>query len=163
MTSVFLLNCSSGPSAGTEEFDLASLTIASCAPESAATGSAIIGNAGGFITAGAHTLTVPANALLDSVEITMSVGTDSARSVTFLPEGLQFQSNRPSTLTLSYTGCEFPEDSLGNPAGHIPGGAGIAYVGNDQSILEFKAGTIDTLANTISGKLRHFSRYAVAW
>lgn len=157
------VSCSPGPSGAAEAIDLASLAIAQCAPESTVTGWAIIGKAGGTITAGANSLVVPAHALADSVEITMQVGGDSSRSVTFLPEGLHFQSNRPSTLTLSYSGCDFDPDSVANPAGHIRADAGIAYVGNDQQILEFQPGTIDTASSTISGKLRHFSRYAVAW
>ncbi len=157
----FSISCSSG--AEPEAIDLSSIAVATCAPEAVVTGTAVIGSAGGTLTAGLHSLVIPAHALEDSVEITMMVGGDSTRSARFLPEGLQFQSNRPSTLTLAYTGCEFPEDSVGNPAGHIPGNAGIAYVGTDHEILEFRAGTIDTAANTISSKLRHFSRYAVAW
>lgn len=163
--SISALNCSSGgPSEGADVVDLAALTIARCEPESVVTGTAIIGNEGGTITAGLNSLVVPAQSLSDSVEITMQVGGDSSRSVTFLPEGIQFQSARPSLLTLAYNGCEFPEDSVGNPAGHIPPSSiGIVYVGNDQQVLEFLPATIDTAANTVSGSLRHFSRYAVAW
>jgi hypothetical protein len=159
----FSISCSSGPSFEPEAIDLNSLAVATCPPETVVTATAVIGSAGGTLTAGLNSLVVPAHALQDSVEITMTVGGDSTRSASFLPEGLQFQSNRPSTLTLAYTGCEFPEDSVGNPAGHIPANAGIAYVGIDQTILEFQLGTIDTAANTISSQLRHFSRYAVAW
>jgi hypothetical protein len=158
-----VIGCSSNPSEGSEAVDLAALSVARCAPEPVASGTATIGPEGGTITAGAHSLVIPHHSLAHPVEITMQVVGDSSRSVTFLPEGIQFHSNRPSKLTLHYSGCEFPEDSLGNPAGHLPASAGIAYLGDDEQIAEFQPGIIDTAANTITGKLRHFSRYAVAW
>lgn len=163
LTASFAVVISCATSDSPEVLDLESLRIATCAPESVITASDTIGNEGGTITAGANSLLIPAHSLLDSTVITMTVGGDSTRSVTFQPEGLLFQSNRPAVLTLHYNGCTFDEDTIANPAGHIPGGAGIAFVGTNGAILEFKAGTIDTTANTISGQLRHFSRYAVAW
>jgi hypothetical protein len=63
-----------------------------------------IGPLGGSISAGPHTLFIPAGALDAATTITMTAPTGrGVNQVHFEPEGLQF--DRPAALTMSYANC----------------------------------------------------------
>lgn len=173
-----LVGCSDSSNAPTPEHpvDLATLQLASCVPESAATVTAVIGKDGGSISVGHHTLVVPRRSLKDDVAITMQITGDSLSDVVFLPEGLKFKKSKPAMLTLSYDGCSFgapapsrsshgndDDDNSGHGNHHAPETTGVVYLSSASQILEFRPSTIDSTAMTVTAELEHFSRYAVAW
>ena len=79
--------------------------LLACNPLPYAANSATIGPAGGSLTVGPHTLTVPAGALTTPVLISAEAPVGTVNSVRFGPEGLQFAAGKPATLTLSYANC----------------------------------------------------------
>jgi hypothetical protein len=111
-----------------------------------------IGPEGGTLVVGGHTLTVPPGALDTTVTITAVAPSDTLRHVQFQPEGLQFQV--PASLTLSYAQCGL----LGSLAPKR-----ITYTTDAFQILEYVPSLDDDLNQTVTGQLRHFSEYAVAW
>jgi len=112
-----------------------------------------IGSAGGTIRVGPHTLTVPAGALFSPVAITGQLVTGSGvNAVRFQPEGLRFQ--RSAYLTMSYANCNLLGLLLPKR---------IAYVSDELSILSYLLSVDDLLASKVTGRVDHFSNYAVAW
>ena len=111
-----------------------------------------IGPDGGTLAVGAHTLTVPPGALDSAVSITAVAPSDTVNHVRFQPEGLTFQ--QPASLTLSYANCNL----WGSLAPKR-----IAYTTDALLILEYLPSLDDLLAQTVTGRLEHFSEYAVAW
>ena len=112
-----------------------------------------VGPFGGYIQAGPATLYIPAGALDRYVTITATVPVNSRVTVAqFEPEGLQFA--RPTALTMSYSHC--------GPLSSTP--KGIVYVDDDNNlkILEALPSVDDTWRKRVTGKLDHFSTYAVA-
>ena len=101
---------------------------------------------------GPHALSVPAGALDAPVTITAVAPSDSVSHVRLQPEGLTFQ--RPASLTLSYASC----DLLGVP---LP--KRIVYTSDSLVTLEYVPSVDDAASRTVTGRLRHFSDYAVAW
>src|SRR5690242_6058730 len=61
-----------------------------CTPLPYAPNSKTIGPLGGTLQIGPHTLSIPAGALTQSVQITGEAPTDKVNSVRLYPEGLQF-------------------------------------------------------------------------
>lgn len=176
---VVLASCASSNATSSDPVDLATLTVARCAPESASSATMTIGKDGGTISLGHHSFVVPRRSLDKDFAITMQVAADSMSSVTFLPEGLKFKNSKPAILTLSTAGCEFASDTTASTVrsaasslhddddssghGHAPKTTGIVYLGGDLTLLEYLPSTIDTTAQTVTAEIRHFSRYAVAW
>jgi hypothetical protein len=112
-----------------------------------------IGSAGGTIRVGPHTLTVPAGALLSPVVITGSLVTGrGVNAVRFQPEGLKFQ--RSAYLTMSYANCNLLGRLLPKR---------VAYVGDALNILSYLLSIDNVLATKVTGRVDHFSNYAVAW
>ncbi len=111
-----------------------------------------IGPEGGTLAVGAHALTVPAGALDTAVTITAVAPSDTVSHVRFQPEGLTFQ--QPASLTLSYANCNLLS-SLAPKR--------IAYTTDALQILEYLPSLDDQVSQTVTGSLRHFSEYAVAW
>lgn len=127
-------------------------TLLSCSPMPAATATATIGARGGVLHVGPHRLVVPAGALSGPVTITATAPSATTNRVEFQPHGLQF--NRPAVLTMSYANC-------GLLARLLP--KRIAYVDGQLNILEFLL-SVDLLwQQKVTGRLDHFSEYAVAW
>jgi hypothetical protein len=112
----------------------------------------VVGPAGGTIRVGGHTLVIPQGALRTPVQITAEAPADFVASVSFQPEGLQFQ--RDARLTLDYSRC---------PAGRLQLGKHVAYTTDRLQILELLLSVDDILRMKVSADLEHFSRYAVAW
>ena len=112
-----------------------------------------IGPEGGTLTAGPHTLVVPAGALDEPTKITMSVRTGSGvNAVHFEPEGLKF--GRSASLTMSYANC----DLLGKV---LP--KRIAYADDALNIITYVLSLDNLWGKRVTGKLDHFSDYVVAW
>lgn len=126
--------------------------LLSCKPLSYSTTTATIGPEGGTLRFGPHALVVPPAALAAPVTITAEVISDNVNSVRFSPEGLQFA--RSAALTLSYSNC--------SGVGILPPKQ-VAYTSELLSILELLQSTDFPVSQRVTGKLTHFSRYAVAY
>ena len=112
-----------------------------------------IGSGGGTIRVGPHTLTVPAGALLSPVVITGELVTGrGVNAVRFQPEGLKFR--RSAYLTMSYANCNLLRRLLPKR---------IAYVGDALNILSYLLSIDNVLGTKVTGRVDHFSNYAVAW
>jgi hypothetical protein len=90
--------------------------------------------------------------LAQPVLITAEAPSDSVNSVRFTPEGLRFV--RRATLTMSYANCNL----LGRL---VP--KRIAYTTDALDILSYLLSLDDFVHQRVSGRLEHFSRYALAW
>lgn len=126
--------------------------LLSCNPQPGATATRVIGPAGGTLWIGRHLLVVPPGALAAPVTITGQAPTDRYASVTFTPHGLNFQ--RSAVLTLDYSHC---------PAGRLNIFKRIAYTNDRLDIISFLLSIDNLLTMRVTGRLDHFSRYAVAW
>ena len=126
--------------------------LLSCRPMPAAYASQTIGTSGGVIHVGPHTFSVPAGALDHSVTITAYVPSDNYNRVEFGPSGLQFAV--PASLTMSYANC--------NLLGYLLP-KHIAYVDDDLNILYLLQSIDNIFTQQVTGKVDHFSEYAMAW
>jgi hypothetical protein len=112
-----------------------------------------IGPAGGTITAGPHTLVIPAGALDRATEITMTAPSGrGVNQVHFEPEGLQFQ--RSAALTMSYANCNVLGKLLPKR---------IAYTSSALDIVSYLLSVDNLWTKRVTGRLDHFSDYVVAW
>ena len=113
-----------------------------------------IGPAGGMLTAGPHTLTIPPGALDEWTRITMSAPTGRGiNAVHFEPDGLDF--DRPAALTMSYSNCNLLGKLLPKR---------IAYTDDDYEKVYYFLQSLDNIfSKRVTGKLDHFSDYVVAW
>ncbi|HLB53807.1 MAG TPA: hypothetical protein VJK71_01700 [Gemmatimonadales bacterium] len=146
---------STGPTGPGMEAALVSLgevTILTCTPLPAASASAVIGKEGGILTVGPHTLVIPAKALPKDVLITAELPSEANNSIVFGPEGLQFK--QPASLTMSFDNC--------GAWGQLRA-LQIAYTDDLLKVKELVPSVADNRDKTITGSLRHFSRYAVAY
>lgn len=142
------------PSANPLILGIDGVTVLNCPALPAASTSAVIGKNGGSITVGPHRIDVPRGALSSDVLITASIDGTTAVAIRLLPEGLRFNKGPAATLTMSYAHCP--------PVGLLS--LKMLYVSDDLlKILESIPLITSSSANTISGKLKHFSRYAVAY
>ena len=123
-----------------------------CRPLPTYTAAAQIGPTGGTLRVGPHTLTVPAGALSSHVDILAIAPSGRVNLVEFAPAGLTFQ--RSAALTMSYANCNL----LGSL---VP--KRIAYVDDGLGILEYLLSLDDLRRQEVTGRLDHFSGYAVAW
>ena len=123
-----------------------------CDPLPAASGTETIGRYGGTLRIGPHTLWVPPGALNEPTEITGEIVPGTVNAVRFTPAGLQF--DRGAYLTMSYANCNLLARLLPKR---------IAYVDDDLDILYFLL-SIDLFRfRFVTGRVEHFSQYAVAW
>lgn len=112
-----------------------------------------IGYWGGSLQVGPHTLTIPVGALPQSTTITAVIPQGKGvNAVKFRPEGLQFQ--RPAYLTMSYGNCSLLGLLLPKH---------IAYTTDALQILEYLLSLDDIFTKHVTGQVRHFSDYVVAW
>ena len=112
-----------------------------------------IGSAGGVIRVGPHTLSIPAGALSAPVAITGALVTGrGVDAVHFEPEGLKFA--RSASLTMSYANC--------NVLGRLLPKR-VAYVSDALNILSYLLSLDNLFAKQVTGRVDHFSNYAVAW
>jgi hypothetical protein len=123
-----------------------------CSPLPEASATQTIGPAGGTIVVGPHQLTVPPGALATPVTITAVAPTGTVNSVRFEPSGLVF--NQTASLTMSYANC-------GLVWSLVP--KRIAYTTDLLEIISYLVSFDNPIARRVTGRLDHFSTYAVAW
>ena len=112
-----------------------------------------IGPLGGTISAGPHWLTIPAGAVLSPTAITMTAPTgQGVNAVKFKPAGLHFVT--PAVLSMSYSNCSLLGILLPKR---------IAYTDDNLNIISYLLSLDNLLSSRVTGKLNHFSEYAVAW
>ncbi len=112
-----------------------------------------LGSAGGTMRIGPHTLTVPVGALSAPVAITGEIVTGrGVNAVHFEPEGLAFA--RSAALTMSYSNCSL----LGSLTPKR-----IAYVSDGLGIYSYLLSVDNLWTKKVTGRVDHFSNYAVAW
>lgn len=111
-----------------------------------------VGRLGGVIQVGPHSLVIPWGALDGPVTITATNVAGNVNLVEFQPSGLVFK--KDAALTMSYANC----DLLGKLAPKR-----IAYTDDALNILEYLLSFDNLFAKKVTGKLKHFSGYAVAW
>ena len=147
-------NLVTAPPAADEEALLGGLLsgLVSCTPLPYDSVSQVVGPAGGVVTVGPHQLTIPAGALDSTVTITAAIVPGNVNAVSFGPQGLRFI--KRVDLRLSYANC-------GPLAQLIP--KRVAYTSDLLAILEIVPSLDDLGSATITGRLKHFSDYAVAW
>jgi hypothetical protein len=126
------------------------LQLLSCSAQPNVVVTKVVGTAGGTIVVGAHQLVIPAGALARNYTIRAEQVTGPVNSVRLAPEGLQFA--KPARLTLSYGNCS-PLLLLKR----------VVYTNELLSILELIPSLDNLQTRTVTGDIRHFSRYAVAW
>lgn len=115
-------------------------------------GTARIGRSGGTLRVGPHTLVVPPNSLSRDITITAKAPAGDYIRIDFEPSGLTF--SRSAALTMSYEHCGLTSSLLPKK---------IVYLGKGSSeILEVLHSIDDVLKQRVTGKLDHFSTYAVA-
>jgi hypothetical protein len=129
---------------------LKNLTLLSCSPQPYVSRTQVVGVNGGTILVGTHKLVIPAGALSRDYTIRAEQVTHRVNSVRFSPEGLKFA--KPAKLTLSYSNCS-PLLLLKR----------VVYTDELLRILELIPSLDNIRTKTVTGDIRHFSRYAVAW
>lgn len=128
------------------------LGLLTCRPMAPAWGSAVIGPRGGAVQVGPHVLRIPAGALDAPVTITGYAAGDDVNRVRFWPEGLEFE--RSAALSMSYANCDVLTWLLPKR---------IAYIDGSQGILYYLLSLDNFFTKTVTGKVDHFSEYAVSW
>ena len=123
-----------------------------CTPMPTATATQTVGWAGGVIKIGPHALWIPAGALGAPVTITATAPSDNVNRIQFQPQGLVFQ--RSAALTMSYANCNVLATLLPKR---------IAYTNEALNILSYVLSLDNLLAQKVTGKVNHFSNYAIAW
>jgi hypothetical protein len=126
------------------------LHLLSCSTQQYVAVTKVVGPAGGTIVVGTHRLVIPAGALARDYTIRAEQVPNRVNSVRFSPEGLKFA--RPAKLTLSYSNCS-PLLLLKR----------VVYTDELLRILELIPSLDNLRTKTVTGDIRHFSRYAVAW
>ena len=122
-----------------------------CQPLPFAGDAEIVGPAGGVLHVGPHTLTVPPGALDHEVLLTATSPVSSLVGVQFGPHGLKFA--RPVDLELSYSHCLLP----------IRRTFRVAYVGDDDTVLEFPPSVDSKSQRAVDAAIGHFSSYMIAF
>jgi hypothetical protein len=126
------------------------LHLLSCSPQPYVSKTQVVGKNGGTIVVGTHKLVIPAGALTKNYTIKAEQVRHRVNSVRFSPEGLKFK--KPAKLTLSYANCS-PLLLLKR----------VVYTDELLRILELIPSLDNLRTKTVTGDIRHFSRYAVAW
>jgi hypothetical protein len=128
------------------------LGLLQCTPLPEASATRTIGAAGGLMQVGPHSLWIPPGALDAEVTITAVAPSGSVNAVELSPHGLEFE--RSAWLTMSYANCNLVSRLLPKR---------IAYTDNLLNILYYLLSLDNIFAKQVTGKVDHFSKYAVAW
>lgn len=128
------------------------LGLVKCEPLPEASATRTIGPDGGLIRVGPHTLWIPPGALNRNVTITARAPSEDVNSVQFSPSGLEF--DRSAWLTMSYANCNLLGRLLPKR---------IAYTNNLLDILYYLLSIDNIWTKQVTGKVDHFSRYAISW
>jgi|SRR5579859_176790 len=126
--------------------------LLTCTPLAYDSTTQVVGPWGGVIAVGPHFLVIPFGALSAPTTITAVVRPDTVDAVHFEPQGLQF--NQPAYLLMSYANCNLL--GLLTPRQ-------IAYTSDSLAVLEVEKSWDDPSTLTVTGQIRHFLEYAVAW
>jgi hypothetical protein len=129
---------------------LAAVDLLTCSEQPYAKSAKVVGPEGGTITVGSHSLFIPRGALNRKVQIAAEQVRGSTNSVRFAPEGLRFA--RPAEVTLSYANCV-----------QLPLKKRVVYTDELLKILDLLPSKDAPKSRTVTGKIDHFSRYAVAY
>jgi hypothetical protein len=129
---------------------LKNLSLLSCSSQPYVVVTKVVGPAGGTIVVGTHKLVIPVGALSTNYTIRAEQVSGRVNSVRFAPEGLRFA--KPAKLTLSYSNCS-PPLLLKR----------VVYTDELLRVLELIPSIDNLQTRTVTGDIRHFSRYAVAW
>ena len=147
------------PSAGSSSLggllhrdNILGISLLSCTPLPYDSTSQLVGPDGGTINVGVSSLAIPAGALDDTVTITAVAPSGNVSLVQFQPTGLHFNGN--VALTMSYANCGLMGSLLPRT---------IAYTSDDLNILYLLPSIDNIFSHSVTGQLRHFSDYAVAW
>ncbi len=160
LTAAALLGCGESPLGPVPPPPQASLIgsllqatgLLKCTPMPTTTATQTVGSAGGVIKIGPHALAIPAGALAAPVTITATVPWDNVNRVRFQPEGLVFR--RSAALTMSYANCNLLGKLLPKR---------IAYTSDALTILSYVLSLDNLFSKNVTGRLDHFSNYAIAW
>jgi len=128
-------------------------TLLTCEAQPFVASQGTFGPNGGILRLGEHSLVIPRGALSSSVTIRAERPSDGVASIRFYPEGLRFL--KPAALTMSYEHCNLVAGLLTPKR--------IAYTTENLRILEFIPSVDNVLSRKVTGRLDHFSRYAVSW
>ncbi len=111
-----------------------------------------VGPDGAVIRLASHSLTIPRGAVDDYVIITLSNASMTAVAIDCNPSPFHF--NVPVTLTLSYDGTTYANDTTADRP------LNIVYMAPDGT-FETLPSTMDRTALTVSAQTDHFSRYII--
>lgn len=115
--------------------------------------SAIVGAAGGTVTAAGVTMTLPAGAVLEPTEFRLHVPSSTYVEVQIQANGQEhFQFLAPVVISMDYSRCSVPSGSL--TVWHIDPVT--------KSLLENMGGVTDTLNQRVIFSTMHLSGYAIA-
>jgi hypothetical protein len=129
------------------------LGLLQCSPLRGDTESKTIGPQGGYLQIGPHLLVVPRGALDRYVTITATIPSNSRTNrVQFQPRGLRFDES--AYLTMSCANCDLLGRLLPKRIAYVDGNLNILYYLLSLDILQFRV---------VTGKVDHFSQYALAW
>lgn len=129
---------------------LKNLRLLSCSTQPYVSVTQVVGPGGGTLVVGTHRLVIPAGALSRNYTIRAEQVPHRVNSVRFSPEGLRFA--KPAKLTMSYGNCS-----------SLLILKKIVYTDELLRILELIPSLDNLKSKTVTGDIRHFSRYAVAW
>ena len=111
-----------------------------------------IGTAGGTMWIGPHVFVVPSGALAQPVTINAKTAGGTGNAVEFKPVGLVFL--KPVYLVLSYANCGTAGSSTSKQ---------LAYTTDSLTIIYYVPSQDDSSAQRVTGRIDHFSDFAVAW
>ena len=123
-----------------------------CSPVPLTTVKQTVGPAGGTLLIGPHVFVVPPGALAVPVTIQAKLASSTGNAIEFKPAGLVFLT--PASVTLSYANCNTL--GLSNPKQ-------VAYTTDSLAIVYFVSSQDDSSAQRVTGRVDHFSDFAVAW
>ena len=128
---------------------VSNFSFLSCSAQPYVVVTKVVGPAGGAMVVGSHKLVIPAGALTRNHTIRAEQVTGRVNSVRFAPEGLKFEGS--ARLTLSYANCSPLLLKR------------VVYTDELLRVLELIPSIDDLRTKAVTGDIRHFSRYAVAW
>ncbi|HEX9610473.1 MAG TPA: hypothetical protein VF978_01210 [Gemmatimonadales bacterium] len=126
--------------------------LLSCSPLPYESVAQTIDATGGTLQVGPHTFSVPPGALDTAVTITAVAPSGTVNSIQFQPEGLIFA--EPASLTMSYANCDLLGLTLPKR---------IAHTTDDLLAILAYVPSVASGPAQVTGRIDHFSTYAVAW
>jgi len=125
--------------------------VVACSNRTEASGSALIGPAGGTLVVGNSRLIIPPGAVTEPTLISGTVPDTTIAIIQFEPTGLQFK--KPAGLQLDVSGCNATADD--SPA--------VVYVDDAGNTSERIDAVFSNDWHTVAAPIAHFSGYAFAF